>query len=474
MRASRRLQIVASTMAIALFGLATPAMASTGDHGDDPGDGGGAGNQPLPGYTVDNPPLDPLVVRGAPTTVHQGILNHAAFDIEVPAEWNGNLVVYAHGFRGQGTVLTVDTPPYDLRTKLVNEGYAWAASSYYDNGYDVRAGVLSTRDLTNYTHEVLADDDRSEGHHRMASGHDGDEGRTYLIGVSMGGHVTGRSIEQFPRLYDGAMPMCGVLGDNELFDFFFDENLVAQALAGVSNYPPTPDYLTAVVPGIQSALGIDVLGPVGPDTTTALGKQFRSIVIDRSGGQRPGANASFAVWKDFMFSLWTPDNGGTLAQNPGRLGTNVATVYSPNTPVDVNAVVARVAPTDSASRASRALTQSPQIFGRPRVPVLTMHDIGDLFVPFSMEQIYARDVARNHRSDLVVQRAVRAAGHCEFSPAEVARGFDDLVSWVDSGVRPAGDPVSDRTAVADPSFGCRFTDPSAFFTGSRPLFGPCP
>ena len=64
--------------------------------------------------------------------------------------------------------------------------------------------------------------------------------RTYIAGVSMGGHVIGRSLEQYPRFYDGALPMCGVLGDQELFDYFLDYNLVAQDLADRPAYPRRP------------------------------------------------------------------------------------------------------------------------------------------------------------------------------------------------------------------------------------------
>ena len=62
-------------------------------------------DQPLPPYTISNPPMAPIVANGALTTVFQGIHEHAAHDVEVPAQWNGDLVVWAHGFRGQGTVL---------------------------------------------------------------------------------------------------------------------------------------------------------------------------------------------------------------------------------------------------------------------------------------------------------------------------------------------------------------------------------
>ena len=39
--------------------------------------------------------------------------------------------------------------------------------------------------------------------------------RTYIAGVSMGGYIIGRSLEEYPNLYDGALPLCGVLGDHD-------------------------------------------------------------------------------------------------------------------------------------------------------------------------------------------------------------------------------------------------------------------
>ncbi|PSK64368.1 o-phthalyl amidase [Micromonospora sp. MH33] len=438
----------ALTLTVGLAG-ATPAVA---------GAVGGDGSQPLPGYTISNPPLAPLVIDGATTTVRQGVHEHAGYVIETPARWNGDLVMWAHGYRGQGTVLSPEPPGYDLRQRMLAQGYAWASSSYDRNGYDIRSGVLGTRALADFFADTVK---RPK--------------RVYLAGVSMGGHIIGRSLEQYPGYYDGALPMCGVLGDHELFDFFLDYNLVAQALAGVPAYPTPDDYLTNAVPRIQVALGLAGLKPGGPDTTNDLGKQLRAITVERSGGPRPGADAAFSVWKDFLFSITTTDGGDSPAQRPGQLATNLLTRYSPNSPVDVNATVQRVAPENLRQRLSPTLTEVPRISGRPTVPVLSLHDLGDLFVPFSMEQAYARDTAWHGRSRLVVQRAVRAAQHCEFSPAEAGAAWDDLVSWVRTGQRPAGDAVTDRKAVAAPDFGCRFSDPAAWAAGSgtRRLYPPC-
>lgn len=438
----------ALTLAVGLAG-AAPAMAA--DRDDD-------GSQPLPGYTISNPPLAPLVIDGATTTVRQGVHAHAGFIIETPAKWNGDLVMWAHGYRGQGTVLSPEPPNYDLRQRMLAQGYAWASSSYDRNGYDIRSGVLGTRELADFFTDTVK---RPK--------------RVLIAGVSMGGHIIGRSLEQYPGYYDGALPMCGVLGDQELFDFFLDYNLVAQALAGVRAYPTPDDYLTDAVPRIQAALGLAELKPGGPDTTNDLGKQLRAITVERSGGPRPGADAAFAVWKDFLFSITVTDGGDSPAQRPGQLATNLLTRYSPNSPVNVNATVQRVAPENLWQRLSPTLTEVPRISGRPTVPVLTLHDLGDLFVPFGMEQAYARDVAWHGRSRLVVQRAIRAAQHCEFSPAEAGAAWDDLVSWVRTGKRPAGDAVTDRKAVAAPDFGCRFSDPAAWAAGSgtRRLYAPC-
>ncbi len=434
----------------------------------------GDGSKPLPGYTISNPPLAPLTAGGAPTTVTQGVFEHSAFDLEVPAHWNGQLVMWAHGYRGTGTVLTVDAPSYGLRQTFVDEGYAWAASSYYDNGYDVRSGVLSEHDLAVYAGSLL---------HRTPS-------RTYIVGVSMGGQIIGRSLEQYPYFYAGALPMCGVLGDDRLFDFFLDYNLVAQALAEHPAYPPTSTYLTTDVPAIEAKLGLVGL-TAGQNPTNALGRQLQAITVQRSGGTRPGAAASFSIWKDFLFSLATPDDGGTLALNPGRLAQNQLTRYSPNSPVDVNQTVQRVTPADLQSRLSTKLIQIPRIIGKPRVPVLTLHGLGDMFVPFSMEEFYARNVAMQGESGLLVQRAVREAGHCEYTPTEVGQAWTALQKWVraraaarragldPNGVtRPRGDDVINSRVIAGAHYGCRFTDQSAYADPAdfptRGLFARCP
>jgi hypothetical protein len=90
--------------------------------------------------------------------------------------------------------------------------------------------------------------------------------------------------------------------------------------------------------------------------------------------------------------------------------------------------------------------------------MLTLHTLGDLYVPFHMEQEYARRVAANGASDLLVQRATRDFGHRAFTGPELVQTFVDLLEWVQTGSKPAGDNVLDANVVANPDFGCTFTD----------------
>ena len=110
----------------------------------------------------------------------------------------------------------------------------------------------------------------------------------------------------------------------------------------------------------------------------------------------------------------------------------------------------------------------PQISGDIGIPVLTLHNLGDLFVPFHNEVIYGQRVAAQGKSDLLVQRAIRGVNHCDFTPAEFSGAFLDLVAWLEQGLKPAGDDVTNPAAVAAPNFGCTFT------SGNHLLGAPCP
>jgi len=89
-------------------------------------------------------PFDPLPSATNMWGVHAG----AAYLIEVPDDWNGDLVLYAHGFRGNDPELVVEPPR--IRAHLIANGYAWASSSYSANGYVPATGAHDTHRLARY------------------------------------------------------------------------------------------------------------------------------------------------------------------------------------------------------------------------------------------------------------------------------------------------------------------------------------
>jgi len=125
----------------------------------------------------------------------------------------------------------------------------------------------------------------------------------------------------------------------------------------------------------------------------------------------------------------------------------------------LNATVRRVTQ-DQQGRHPNGLANSPPSLGNFKIPVLTLHTIGDLFVPISMEQIYARRVKAQGSGNLLVQRAIRDHNHCGFVVEEEEQAIEALVNWVEHGVKPAGDDILTPATVADPKFGCTFTVPS--------------
>lgn len=388
-----------------------------------------------------------------------GVLGGAAYRVEVPADWNGKLVLYAHGYRGGDTVpLTVSN--VSIRRHLLAQGYAWAASSYSKNFYDVRAGVEDTNALANAFNQIAAANGRP-----LAA-----PTRRYIIGHSMGGHIAGAAVEREALqtanhrvAYDGAMPMCGVMGDTELFNTFAGMQLAAQALAGVPAYPRErwPEISALVTSTLFNSTSVTSL--VSANVPVA-GQQFMSVVKHLTGGERPLVAEGFQFGRSFA-SPWG-SLGGDGSIN-GILNRSVLDTRDIVYRIDGDAAasdslndrVLRATPATDANRLRRdGLRWIPQINGQIGVPVLSIHTLGDLFVPFSMQQVYKRRVDAQGNSARLVQRAIRGVSHCDFTLAEQATAFDDLVNWVENGETPAGDDVLTPATVAAPSYGCAFTD----------------
>ena len=411
--------------------------------------------------------------------------DRAGWQVEVPRDWNGQLVMWAHGYRGEGAALTVAPPP--IRRFLAAGGYAWAASSYSRNHYDVRAGVEDTNALALAFRDIAARNGRPLPAPR----------RVYVAGQSMGGHVAAAAVDaealrhaRHRVRYDGALPMCGVLGDTALYDYFAAYQVAAQQLAGLpATRWPVTGY-KAIDPAVRAAIWKAFPADKTTGETTPAGDRLARIVERLSGGPRPLFDLAFRLPSGHTSTVWNTFGGdGTVN---GVLGRNV---------VDTTRVVYRFDDGPALSAEERAFNDAafrveadPQANRRRRdglrwvpktnadfgVPVLTLHTLGDMYVPFSMQQVFRRRAEAQGTAGRLVQRAIRGVSHCDFTLAEQEEAFADLARWAQGGPRPAGDDVLAPAVVADPAYGCGFSrapraDDAAGVRGNRATLVPaCP
>ncbi|MCH7935439.1 MAG: alpha/beta hydrolase, partial [Gemmatimonadetes bacterium] len=382
--------------------------------------------------------------------IHQGLQGEAGYRIEVPDVWNGVLVMYTHGYRGEGTELRVSSLPSGVRAHLITNGFAWAASSYSANYYDVRAGVEDTN--------------------RLALAFAALTGRAsptkyYIIGFSMGGHITGAAVERetlttalYRVGYAAALPMCGVMADNELGNYFHAYTIAASELAGIPVQSfPILDWDTRL-PAIKQALWVDY--DVDAGSMTPQGEKLRYALMHLSGGPRPTFLEGFGRYQDLLLERGSRD--GTWIGILGGVATNTTGIVyqldedlaQSTEEAAFNNSVFRVQGDFLTNNPLRpdGVRAMPLIEGRFDVPVISMHTLENR-VPFRMQQIYAERAAANGSDSWLVQRVIRSTTHCGFTTDEMVSAFDALVSWEVNGVVPAGDDVLDPLLVADPRYG---------------------
>lgn len=380
-----------------------------------------------------------------------GVLNGASYQVEVPPNWNGKLVMYAHGYAGTGDKVSVEPP--SIRRHLIQSGYAWAASSYSKNYYDVRVGVEDTNALALEFTKIAAKNARP-----LAA-----PTRIYITGHSMGGHITAAAIEDEAYAtannkvkYHGAVPMCGVMGDAELFSQFAAMQVTAQTLAGVPSYPT--DKWSEI-----QGLVTNTLFTKFPSTTTATGAKYLSVLQNITGGQRPMFDLGIAFGGSFPYAWGTFGSDGTITGilNKFSLDTNAYTYTIDGDPAGttaLNASTQKLTAQPDANRLRRdGLRWFPKANGEFKIPVVSIHTLGDLFVPFSMQQVYQKRVTAKGNGGWLVQRAIRGASHCDFTTAEEVDAFDAMVKWERDGIKPAGDDVVTPATVAATSYGCKYT-----------------
>ena len=335
-----------------------------------------------------------------------------------PANWNGILLLYAHGYVSKDLPVGI-TPDAELVISLLaNHGFAVAVSSFSENGWVVKDG-------TQRTHQLLG----------LFTERFGAPARVYVAGASMGGLIAIRMVETWPDEFAGVLPACAVAGGlarqidfmanvRVLFDFFYPDVLPGTAI----DVPPATDVVQDIFIPAVAAMTAD---PTGALAIAAI-------------AQTP---VQFLTGPELIESIATALGGA--AGYPEILGLtrgrayfdNTATLYtgalSAPTLALINAGVQRFSGTPAGQN---SLNHNYTPTGDLRMPALTLSTLRDPVIPGFHRTIYGQLVAANGNADWLVQRSVAGTGggygHCTFTPQELTQAFFDLVAWGELGLKP--------------------------------------
>lgn len=340
-----------------------------------------------------------------------GVLEHGAlYRICFPASWNGDLVMYAHGYVAprEAVALPDDRIGGQSISSVVNGmGYAYATTSYRANGL---VAVEAVEDILELEATV-----RRRYHP--------DPGRSVLVGVSEGGLVTALALERHPDRFDGGLAACGPLGSfRRQLDYFEDFRVVFDYLfPGVipGSAVEVPPSVTA---GWESIYAPAVLAAVVGDPDAA--QELIAIT-----GAPVASDNTVAIAATAVGILWYNVIGSADAQ--GRLGgqpyDNSTRVYSGSSDdAALNSGVARF----SADPAAVLGLQRFETSGALTRPLVTLHTSGDPIVPLEQHSLYAAKVSQAGAASHLSQNAIERYGHCSFQAAELLGAFSTLISML--------------------------------------------
>lgn len=371
-----------------------------------------------------------------------GELFGAPYRIRVPENWNGTLLVYAHGYRdradhpGEVDNRSADlAPSAALEPVLLAQGYALAGSAYRNNGWAVQEGIDDLRNLAIYF--------------RLRAGH---PQRTILWGFSMGSVIAFESMERYGFLYDGALAGCAVgAGASQSWDSAGDLALAYDRLFGLPSTWGTPgnmrddlDFETEVQPKLIA----EVSNPANFPKF-----EFIRLVTGTPGrGLNPPAPPAFYpgwVFTDMFFTTEARAElerraRGPVVQNLNRNYNLTAAEKAylgglgvPAPVIDGWLAALNAGRTFSAPFYSRFyLKQNADYTGRIDGPVLTLHTLYDPLVTVSQEREYAQTVEQARRGRYLYQAYTNGNGHCNFTGEQLVASVNSIDNWVRTRTRP--------------------------------------
>jgi pimeloyl-ACP methyl ester carboxylesterase len=396
--------------------------------------------------TASNGVSGKCITTGSTNTL-QGTLEGANYTIQVPANWNGTLVLYSHGYTFAS--LPIDKPAPDASdvgtaTALLQSGYALAGSSYSQNGWALQQAFHDQITLLNYFNATC-----------------GKPVRTIAWGDSLGGIITAGLVQLHPNLFAGALPMCGVLAGgvgtwNQALDsaYAFDVLLAGNKLPVVNISSPlqalqqaeailttaqkTPQgrariALAAALNDLPGWYNFTSPEPASNDYVTQEQNQYLwesqvdflfAFVARAELEARAGGNPSWNNGVDYHTQLKLSIDRKEVVHLYEQAGLKI------NADLDALNAAPRIY---ANQHAVDYLRQYIVFNGDINVPVLTIHTTGDGLVVNEQERAYRSVVNSQGDGGFLRHVFIHRAGHCSFTPAERLTALATLVRRIDTG-----------------------------------------
>ncbi|MER6350870.1 alpha/beta hydrolase [Streptomyces sp. NPDC001634] len=368
---------------------------------------------------------------------------------DVPARWNGTLLLFSHGF---GPTVARNAPSDAVRTELLAEGYALAGSSY-DPGGSMWALASAEQDQFATLGAVTAKIGKPR--------------RTLSVGQSMGGLVNAQLARDGAGRIHGALGLCGlVAGGTDLDNYQLDaEYTIARLLlpdeqseqpslvrfGSAAEAATTAQRLTAAVNVAQAtpqgrariALAAAFLnlpawapGETAPRSTDWAGQEEQQYAWFAQGILSFIENGRYAVEQSA---------GGNNSWNRGMDYARLlaGSVHAPQVRalyraagLDLGADLenltegAAITADPAAVRTAQRTSSAGQGLG---VPLLDVHTVADNLVPVEQEHRFADRVRAAGDGALLRQAYVQRQGHCTFTTAETVAALHALEHRVTTG-----------------------------------------
>lgn len=397
---------------------------------------------------------------GSVTTVSDKLPDGAAYMIQCPAgAWNGTLYLYSHGYVAPGSANPAqDAGDPVTAAWMLSHGYALAGSSYSSTGWAIAQALPDQISTLN-----------------AFGSRYGKPQATVAWGHSLGGIITAGLIQDFPKRFDAALPMCGVLSggvatwNTGLDAAFAFQQLIDPAVQVVNITSPGANLQAAEAAGAQaqqtpqgrarlalvSALG-DTPGwftplsdePAATDYAAQEANQFQwgsqvtfpfAFALRADLEAKAGGNPSWNTGVNYVADLARSADFKEVVALYRAAGLNLARDL-----LTLNSAKRIKANPDAVAY----LIKNISFDGGISVPVLTMHTTGDGLVVPENEQAYSSAVRRANQTSLLRQVYVHRAGHCAFTPAETVTAVQTLENRLSTGQWNVPSPAGMNSAAA--------------------------